>query len=61
MGGITFVLTALDKRKNQIKGICRGLTLVLTASLVVLLLKPQMEWHVVVVGGLIGFFAYYGW
>ena len=59
--GITFVFTSLSKRKNEIKGINRGITFVLTACLSFLLLKSQTGWPVAVVGGLIGFFAYYGW
>lgn len=61
MEGIRAIRAALDKRKDIIKGICRGLTFVFTASLAVSLLKPQMELYTVVIGGLTGFFAYCGW
>lgn len=49
------------KRKNEIKGICRGIAFVLTACLAALFLKAQPAWHSAVVGGIVGFCAYYGW
>jgi|GEM_PF-1824619 len=56
-----WILKAFNERKAGVKGVCRGITFVLTASLVVLLLKSETGWHVAAVGGLVGFFAYYGW
>jgi len=59
--GIAFVRKKFIEKRSEIKGICRSLAFIFTASLIVLLLKSEIGWHVAVAGGLVGFFAYYGW
>ena len=61
MKGLDGIITALKERKEGIKGICRGLTFVFAASLTSLLLKPEAGWYIATMGGLVGFFAYFGW